>query len=261
MEYIRSAGVSLATVLVAFGLGAGYSASADVRVFTSGAPSEVEKDLAAKFFEATGHHILITVGTLAAIQEKSAAESPDVVVLPVPAMEALAKAGTLRPGSRVDLARVGIGVVVREGAPLPDISTGAAIRKMLLDARSIAHPDPKGGGIAGAHISRMMEQMGIADAVKPKISLMYAIAGGVEAVAKGDAEIGLFNVSEILPVRGVTLVGPLPAELQSYIVFSGALHVGSASPEPALSFLQSLSDPKARDAWKTGGFEALGGGN
>jgi molybdate transport system substrate-binding protein len=255
------ASVWSATTLFVFALGATPSVSADIRVFTSGAPSAVEQALATKFSEATGDRILITVGNLSAIQDKlSVAEPPDIVVLPVPAIEALDKIGTLRSGSRIDLARVGIGIAVREGAKLPDISTVDAVRKTLLEARSIAHPDPLGGGFAGAQITRMFERLGIADAVKPKVKLMYAIAGGVGAVANGDADVGLFNISEILPVKGVTLVGPLPPELQSYITFAGALHAGSASPERALTFLRSLSDPTSRDSWKKGGFELLGAG-
>ena len=143
---------------------------------------------------------------------------------------------------------------------MPDISTVDALRKTLLEARSIVHPDPQGGGFTGAHIARMMVRLGIADAVRPKVTLMFAIGGGVAAVAKGDVEIGLFNISEIVPIVGVTLAGPLPAELQNYLTFAGALHVGSASPEPASAFLRSLSDPTARDAWKAGGFEPLGSG-
>lgn len=230
-------------------------------MFTSGAPAEVQRVLARSFTEATGHRVLFTIGNLSAVLDKlSAGDGPDVVVFPAPAIETLDKSGKLRPGSRLDLARVGIGVAVREGAPLPDISTVDAVRKTLLAARSIVHPDPQGGGFTGAHIARMMVRLGIADAVKPKVRLMFAIGGGVEAVAKGDAEIGLFNISEILPVAGVTLAGPLPAELQNYITFAGALHAGSALPEPAAAFLRSLSDPTARDAWKRGGFEPLGSG-
>jgi molybdate transport system substrate-binding protein len=96
--------------------------------------------------------------------------------------------------------------------------------------------------------------------VKSKVTLAYAFTGGVTQIANGDAEIGLFNISEILPVKGVILVGPLVPELQSYITFSAALHAGALSSGPALGFLRWLSDTKARDAWTTGGFELLGSG-
>jgi len=247
-------------MLAVLAAGAVPSVAADIRVFTSGAPAEVQKVLARAFAEATGHRVVFTVGNLAAIQDKLSAESPDIVVLPAPAIETLDKSGKLRAASRLNLARVGIGVAVRQGAPLPDVSTVDAVRKTLLEARSIVHPDPQGGGFTGAHIVRMMERLGIADAVRPKVTLLFAIGGGVAAVAKGDAEIGLFNISEILPVGGVTLAGALPSELQNYITFAGALHVDSAAPEPAAAFLRALSDPKARDTWRAGGFEPLGSG-
>jgi molybdate transport system substrate-binding protein len=249
-----------ATMLAVFALGLAPSASAELRVFSSGAPAEVAKVLAARFAETTGHRVVFTVGTVRDIQEKlSAAEKPDVVILPTAAIEAL-KAGTLAGSSRADLARVGIGVAVRAGANLPDISTADAVRKVLLEARSIVHADPRGGGFAGAHIARMMAQLGIAEAVTPKVTFRFAIAGGLAGVANGDAEIGLYNISEILAAKGVTLVGPLPPELQSYIVFSGAIHGGSTSPEAAQTFLRSLSAKNARDAWQSGGFEPLGQG-
>jgi molybdate transport system substrate-binding protein len=243
-----------------WGLGTQPCLSAEIGVFTSGAPAEVEKAVAAKFAEATGNRILFTVGTVREVQEKlSTADKPDIVVLPTPALDMLDSTASLRPASRIELARVGIGVVVRAGAPLPDISTVDALRKTLLAARSIAHPDPRGGGFAGEQIARMLARLGIADAVKPKVILAYAVTGGVAQIANGDAEIGLFNISEILPVKGVTLVGPLMPELQSYITFSAALHVRGASPAAAGTFLRWLSDRTARDDWAMGGFELAGG--
>jgi molybdate transport system substrate-binding protein len=232
--------------------------AAELRVYTSGAPADVQKKLAAKFTAATGDQLSFTIGPLAAVQQKlNAGEKADVVVFPTPIIERLDKGGLVRAGSRVDLARVGIGVVVREGAPRPDISSVEGLRRALLDARSIAHSDPAGGGFTGAQIARIIERLGIADVVKPKVKLAFAIAGGVDSVAKGDAELGLFNISEILPVQGVTLVGPLPRELQNYITFAGAIHSGSTAPEAASTYLHSLAAPDAQGAWEKGGFEPL----
>jgi molybdate transport system substrate-binding protein len=259
LRFLGRAAVWSAATFAALALGTQPSHSADIRVYSSGAPGQVAQSLAATFSNATGHRILLTVGTILEIQQKLAAgDKPDVVILPAPTIDALDKTGALRSGSRIDLARVGIGVAVRAGASLPDISTVNAVRRMLIEARSIVYPDPVGGGFAGAQIARMMTRLGIAEAVKPKASHLFAIGGGTAAVAKGDVEIGLFNISEILPAKGVTLVGPLPQDLQSYIVFSGAVLAGSASPEPALAFLRSLTDPNADAAWTTGGFEPLG---
>jgi molybdate transport system substrate-binding protein len=250
--------VGLAATAV-LGLAVEPSAAADVRVFTSGAPADVQRGLVRDFTEKSGHRLVITSGTLGAMQQRlSGSESADVLVFPAPIIEALEKAGKLRVGSRISLARVGIGVAVRQGAPLPDVSTVDAVRRALLAARSIVHPDPQGGGFTGAHINRMIERMGIAEAVKPKVKLMFAVGGGVAAVASGDAEIGLFNISEILPVPGAALAGALPAELQSYITFAGALHIDSAAPDAAAAYLKMLVD--ARDAWRAGGFEPLDAG-
>lgn len=234
------------------------SVAADIQVFTSGAPSAVQKRLAPAFTQATGHNVVITAETINLILKRLEGDaSPDVVVIPRPALAKFEKRGALRPGSMVDVARVGIGVAVKEGAPLPDISTADALRKTLLNAKSIGHPDPKGGGFAGVHIDRMFERLGIADAVRPKVKLGFAFAGGVASIAKGEVELGLFNISEIVPIKGVTLVGPLPADHQNYIVFSGALHVRGASPEPAAAYLRSLVQANAQQAWKAGGMEPM----
>jgi molybdate transport system substrate-binding protein len=126
---------------------------------------------------------------------------------------------------------------------------------MVLNARSIVYPDPLGGGFAGAQVARMLERLGVADAAKRKTILKYGYEGGVAAVAGGEAETGFFNISEILPVNGAKLVGPLPPSLQSYITFSAALHARSGSPEPAMALLTFLSDPRFREFWTMGGFE------
>ncbi len=235
------------------------SPAADVRVFTSGATSALQEVVAAKFSAASGHRVVFTAGTLNQIRDELAgAARPDVIVMPSAALDALEQAGQLRSGSRINLARVGIGVAIRAGAPAPDVSTIDGLRNALLNARSIAHPDPNGGGFAGVQIARLFARMGIDEAVKTKVKLMYAFTGGVANIASGEAEIGLFNISEIVSVKGVALAGPLPRELQSYITFAGALHVHAAAPEQAAAYLKALSDPLARAIWRNGGFEAFG---
>jgi molybdate transport system substrate-binding protein len=107
----------------------------------------------------------------------------------------------------------------------------------------------------------MMTQLGIADAVKPKLTLMQAIAGGVELVAKGEIELGMFNISEVLPVKGVTLAGALPPALQSYIVFAAAIHAGSRSVAAAEDYIKLLSAPAAREHWRAGGLESMAPGS
>jgi molybdate transport system substrate-binding protein len=232
------------------------SLAADLRVYSSGAPAQVVQAIATTFSHAQGHRVSVTVATVAELTRSLATTpAPDVVILPAPVIGALARTGTFAGGSEVELARVGIGVAVRAGAPLPDISTEDAVRALLVAARSIVHSDPAGGGFAGAQVARVMARLGIADLVKPKTSYRFAIGGGTAAVARGEAEIGLYNVSEILADKGVALVGPLPASLQSYITFVGAVHAGGAAPDAARAFLRALVAPDARDAWTAAGFE------
>jgi len=253
-----AAGIRTVTLLTVVGT-SGFADAADIRVFSSGAPAQAAKMLATKFSTDTGHRIMFTVGQPATIEgDLTAGDKADVVILPSPAIAILSHSGALRAGSTVDLARVGVGVVVRNGMNRPDISNSAAIRQLLLDARSIVYPDPRtGGGSAGRAIARMIDQMGITNAVNGKLTLTSAIGGGVDLVAGGKAEVGLFNISEILPIKGVTLVGPLPDEVQNYIVFTAAIPASNATPEPAASFIAMLTGPQARQAWQSAGLEPL----
>jgi len=236
------------------------AAAAEIRVYSSGAPSVAAKAIADSFAAQGGHHFRFTVGQPATIESDLAAGGQaDVVILPTPAIALLNQSGVLRAGSAVDLARVGIGVVIRNGGRRPEIGNAAAIRQLLIDARSVVYPDPRsGGGSAGRAIAHMIEQMGVSDIVKPKLILVSAIGGGVDLVAGGKAEVGFFNISEILPIKGVTLIGPLPAELQSYIVFDAAIPTRNAAPEPAVAYIHALAAPAASASWAKAGLEPLG---
>lgn len=232
--------------------------SADIRVYSSGAPQAALKLFAPEFEETSGHKLAFIFDGVSAIRQRLATgEKADVMLLPAPMIAAMDQAAALRPESRTELARVGIGVVVRQGAALPDISRSEAVRKALLDARSIAYSDPKLAP-SGIHLERVLAQLGIAEAVRSKTTLRTPFDGGVALIARGDVEIGMFLVSEIRVVEGVRLVGLLPSELQSYLMFEGAVALDAASPEPALAFLKFLSDPTKRDRWNAAGFEPAG---
>jgi molybdate transport system substrate-binding protein len=253
-------GIRAATML-AFVAAANAATAAEIRVYSSGAPAGAAQAIAADFGRDTGHHLTFTVGQPAVIQgDLAAGEEADVVILPSPVVTMLTGTGVLRAGSAVDVARVGIGIVVRTGATPPDISNIAAIRRLLLDAHSIVYPDPRetGGGSTGLAIARMIDKMGLTETVRPKLTAKSAIGGGVDLVAGGNVDVGIFNISEIAPVKGVTLVGPLPAELQTSIVFSAAIPNSNAAPGPAAAFIKRLTDPAARQAWLNAGMEPVG---
>jgi molybdate transport system substrate-binding protein len=254
-------GVRASAVLV-FAMAAAVADAAEVRVYTSGAPAEAAKAIATGFARDSGHHLTFTVGQPAVIEnDLTSGDKADVIILPAPVAAMLGSTGMVRAASTIDVARVGIGVVVRTGAAPPEIATGAAIQRLLREAHSIVYPDPQesGGGSAGRAIARMIDKMGMTEAVRPKVKLVSAIGGGVDLVASGEAEIGLFNISEIVPVKGVALVGPLPQELQSYIVFDAAIPMSNAAPEPAAAFIKRLVDPASRPQWQRAGLEPLDG--
>jgi molybdate transport system substrate-binding protein len=232
----------------------------EIHVYSSGAPAVAAKVIATDFARASDEHFDFTVAQPAIIQaDLAAGDAIDVVILPRPLVTTLTGSGVLRNDSAVNVARVGVGIVVRAGAPAPDITDVAAIRRLLRDAHSIAYPDPAetGGGSTGLATARMIEKLGLTDIVRPKLMVKSAIGGGVALIAEGKAEVGIFNISEIMPVKGVTLVGPLPSELQSYILFTAAIPVKSTVPEPASAYIKRLTDPATRPAWQNAGLEPV----
>jgi molybdate transport system substrate-binding protein len=165
-----------------------------------------------------------------------------VVVLTDVAIDQLEGQGLVVTGSRVDIARVGVGVAVREGAPRPDISTPEALKQTLLSAKSLVYVDPARGATSGVHFASVLQRLGIADAVKSK-TILIPTGFAAEVVARGEAEICVHQISEILPVKGVTLVGPLPRELQKVTIYSGGLATKASAPEAARAFLAFLTRP------------------
>jgi len=176
--------------------------------------------------------------------------------LPLPLIDAVEKAGAFHAQSKTIVGRIPIGVVVREGANAPDIAQPDAVRNALMDARSVVFPDPSVTP-TGKHLLGMFARIGIADAMRPKSTFKNAIDGGVNLVRDGKADLGLFLVTEILPVKGIRLVGTLPDSLQGYVVYAAAVADSKVSRE-ASQFVEFLSEPDARAKWKAAGFELDG---
>ena len=234
---------------------------ADLRVISGGGAQNVLQTLAPKFESSTGNKVELSFGVVGTIQQKlMAGEKGDILILPVPLLDGLEKAGVFRARTRTVMGRISIGVVVREGASVADISSNEAVRKMLLEARSVVFPDPKLTP-SGSHLMRLFTQMDIADMMQPKITFRNAIDGGVNLVRDGQVEIGLFLVTEILPVKGIKFVGTLPPALQGYVVYGAAVAADSGLPDKASEFVKFLSDPGLREHWTAAGFESSGSGN
>jgi molybdate transport system substrate-binding protein len=227
----------------------------DIRIYSGGAPKEAFAVLTPRFEAQTGHKVHYTYAVISELQKKLAAgDIPDMVVMPVPAIDGLVKAGTVKAAPRGVLGSVGIGVIVREGAPHPDIATPETFKNALLNARAVVHANPNATP-SGAHLDKVERELGIAEAIKPKLTLSNALDGGVQRITSGEAEIGIYPVSEVIAVAGVSLVGLLPPALQSLIVYGAGVPAASRAAEPAAAFIAFLTDPSHRAVWEKAGFE------
>ena len=234
---------------------------AELRVHSGGAPRDALNQIAPVYEQQSGQKLQFTYAIVGAVQQRLlAGEQTDVVLLPVPLLESLEKAGKLKPGSRGLLARVGIAVVVRDGALRPDVSTSEKLRDVLTRARSITHADPHATP-AGRHLAAMLKQWDIVETPERIIRPQSAISGGAEHIAKGDIEIGLYLVSEVLSVKGVAVAGMLPPAQQHYITYGSAIMADSTQQEAAQGFLTFIADPSKEAQWRATGFEIIGKGN
>ena len=214
----------------------GAVAAAEIKVLTAGAMKSVVLALQSGFETASGHRLVVDNDTAGGLVKRiEAGEAFDTAIITPNAIDALTEKGKVVAGSRVAVAKVGVGVAVKEGAPKPDLSSVDAFKRTLLSAATIAYIDPASGGSSGIYVAGLLKKLGIADEIKPKERLQ---AGGyvAEKVAKGEAEIAIHQISEILPVKGATLAGPLPEAIQNYTVYAAGLSA-------------TASDPKAAQAW------------
>ena len=251
-----TAWVKLVVSAAAAVLSAGAAQGAELKVLTAGAFKPVLTALAPGFEQRTGHKLLIDNDTAGALVKRiSGGEAFDLVVLTPGALEQLAKSGHVAAGPAQRLARVAIGVAAKQGAPVPDISSVAAFRQALLNARAVATIDPAAGGSSGIYLWKWFEQAGLSAQLKPKAVL---VPGGLVAarVVSGEADLAIHQISEILAVPGATLVGPLPAEIQNYTVYSGAVGAKARDAAAAQAFLGALSGPAAAQVLKDKGMEA-----
>jgi molybdate transport system substrate-binding protein len=247
----------LVAALTLLGMSVTPLSAKELRVYSGGAPQETLKLLAPEFEKTTGHRLAFTFAVVGAIRQRlEAGEKADVVLLPVPLIDALEQAGKIRPGSRSLLARVGIAVVVRTGGAKPDVSTPGALRATLQQARSITHADPQATP-GGRHIAALLKQWDITETPQRRIAPKSAISGGAELIANGEVDIGLYLLSEVLTVKGVEVAGMLPPGLQNYIVYAGAVLADSPAPEAAAEFIRFVADSSRVPQWKTTGFESV----
>lgn len=247
--------IGLVVLAVTVAVPAAPARADELIVFSAGAVRAIVTELSEAFRQETGHAVALSFGTVGVTRGKIASGAPvDVVIMTDTAVDDVIREGALVAGSRADLARTGMGVGVREGAPRPDISTPEAFKATLLAAKSLVYVDPAQGATSGIHFKSVLERLGIADAVRAKTQL---VAGGypAEKVASGEAELVVHQISEIVPVKGVVMIGPLPADLQKVTVYSAGLAARSTHPEAARAFVAFLTRPAFRPKFAAAGLD------
>ncbi|HMF24457.1 MAG TPA: substrate-binding domain-containing protein [Pseudolabrys sp.] len=230
--------------------------ASEIRVMSAGAVKSMITALGAEFERESGKKLNLNFGTAGSLRERiKNGEVADLVILSESAIAELANLGMVIPATMVDLGRTVTGVVVREGTAAPDISTPQAFKQALIKARSVAYTDPKAGGSGGIMFSALLQRLGVAEEVNKKAVLGKGGHDVATSIAEGRAELGTTFISEVLPVKGAKVIGPLPGELHNANTYTAAVHVRGASPDDAKAFLRKLTDPVTRTRWTAAGLE------
>jgi molybdate transport system substrate-binding protein len=225
----------------------------EIKVLSTNGMRSVVEELAPQFERTTSHQLHRTFGITSALRRQIEAGEPfDVVIMGAPFIDDLIKQGKLRADTRTDVARTGIGIAVRAGVPKPDISTVEALKRALLDTTSITYNKEATSGI---YFASLLERLGIAEAMQPKTK--FGVGFVAELVAKGEAEMAVQASSDHMAVQGVELVGPLPAEVQNYILFTVGVGADVNDPSPAKELIKFLTAPSAVPVLKPKGLEPV----
>jgi molybdate transport system substrate-binding protein len=211
-----------------------------------------------RFEQASAHTLALTFNTSKMLlQGLRGGATPDLVISSGDGIDALIADGTVAPGSGVQLARSVVGMAVAKGAAKPDISTPEAFKRTVLAARAIAYSEPAGGGASGVHFEKLIHQLGIADAVKPKAKHPPVGTHTADMLITGEADLAVQQVTELLYVQGIDLIGPLPDVLQLVTIFAGGVHAKAKHPEAAKAFLAFLRTPAAAQAFRATGLDPV----
>jgi molybdate transport system substrate-binding protein len=257
-ETMRAGGLTVLIAATLMSL-ASMASAAEIRLLSVGAVQNAVRPLAAEFTKETGHRVTLAVAAPAVVLQKlKAGEVFDAVIVSEAEMDELDRDGRVNPESRMRLASAGLGIAVRAGTPVPDVSTPEAFKQALLAAPSIVYGDPGVPHQSGEKIERMLAKAGILDTVKPKLRIVAGLAASQEMIAKGEAAMGLYNASEIAEERGLSFVGPVPAPLQIDTSYEGGLLSDGSVPEAARAFIEFLASSDNHPRWRAARLEPLG---
>jgi molybdate transport system substrate-binding protein len=230
----------------------------EIKVLSTTAMKMVFEEIAPAFERATGHRLAVELGpSLRQEKRLGEGEAADVAIVTRDGAEALTASGRIAPGSLIDVARSSIGICIAKGAPRPDISSAEAFKRAMLAAKSVALSKPVGGGASGVHMAKVFAQLGITE---PMAAKSHYGAGGAAGLAglvvlRGEAEIGIQQMSELMAVSGIDVVGALPAELQSVTMFTGGIATSASHAEAGRALLQFLTTPDVKSVIKSKGLD------
>jgi molybdate transport system substrate-binding protein len=230
-----------------------------LKVFCARSMHVAVTGLARRFVEDSGVVPDILFEPMGALQARLArGETADVLILAVPAIDALVTSGALRSNSRRAIANAPIGIAIREGAPAPDISTAEAFKSTLTAARAIALSDPAVGGSAGIYLRELFVHIGLSEIVAAKTVAQKSGAAAADAVGRGDADLAMTFIPELLQGNGIRVLGPLPSPYGHATAYAAGVSAQSHLPDVARAFIAVLTAPDARSVWATAGFEVGG---
>jgi molybdate transport system substrate-binding protein len=233
-----------------------FASAAEIKVFSTIGVKAALEELAPKFEKATGNKLNVTWATAAVLVKKvQAGESADLFVLTKQGLDALVKDGKVAPGSEASFASSGMGVVVKHGAPKPDISTPEAYKQALLMAKTIAYSNPASGGASGVFFAKTLDKMGISDQVKDKTRHPPPSGNSANLVVSGEAEIAIQQEPEVMEVSGVDIIGEPPGDLNNITTYAAGVPADSKEPNGAKALIKFLQTPEAATVYKARGLK------
>jgi molybdate transport system substrate-binding protein len=243
------------SLLLALYAGAPVALAGELKVMSTVALSATLDDLKPKFESASGHKVTIVYSVIADLKKRiQDGEKADVMLLSRAALDDLQTQGKVASGSIVNVASSSVAIATRVGAPKPDISTSDALKRTLLAGKSIVYADPAKGGASGVHFAKVLERLAIADEMRPKTILVPG-AQAAEVVSKGEAELGVAMASEIVPIAGAQLIGPLPGDLGMVLVFAAGIGSMSTESAAAKALVQFITGPAGSGVLKSKGLD------
>jgi molybdate transport system substrate-binding protein len=247
-----------AAVAVLLAAQVGLASAAELKVFSTIGVQAALEELTPKFEKESSHKLSISWATAAVLVKRvQAGETADVLVLTRQSLDTMVKEGKATEGPNAVFASSGIAVVVKAGAPKPDISTPEAFKQTLLKAKSISYSNPEHGGASGVYLAKLLERMGIAGEMKAKTHYPPPSGNSAKLVASGEAELAIQQEPEVMSAKGVDMVGPLPADLNNITVYAAGPGAGTTQGDAAQALIKFLHSPEAKAVFKARGLKPV----